>query len=449
MSGSIGSESVVWLIAIAVFLVGVAIVLARFNLLPGRKRQGREELFEDAIGEGRLQVLESTSVDADRRLILVRCDEVEHLIMVGGPADVVVESDVRKSRSGAKPARPPAIEGHARPAGLNGRAEGPMTRSGEAAAAAFEASLRAEPKGPQATVPEERRAPEQKMPEARAEATPEEAPARPAALPRPALSAVPAPANQPPGRKEASPSPAGPENRASTSGGARAGDPGESRGRRPERSEPQIGGRREEPGIPERRATAGRDNGAAAPQPLSLPSAQLPWPEPDSVESEIVRALSIESSAPPPPPQQPQAIHNPAKPQVYAAASKPPSDPATTLGDLAERLEEALAREVQSASKTRGRVEPSLEAFSFDRPAPERTPPEAKPQPQAKERREPPKVVAPAPEPEVRRDRSPAPERQEEAPVISLNARRREPVDPLEDEMARLLGELTGDTNRR
>jgi hypothetical protein len=30
--------------------------------------------------------------------------------------------------------------------------------------------------------------------------------------------------------------------------------------------------------------------------------------------------------------------------------------------------------------------------------------------------------------------------------VISLNARRRESADSLEDEMARLLGELTGDT---
>jgi hypothetical protein len=33
--------------------------------------------------------------------------------------------------------------------------------------------------------------------------------------------------------------------------------------------------------------------------------------------------------------------------------------------------------------------------------------------------------------------------------VISLNARRREASDPLEDEMARLLGELTGDTKGR
>jgi hypothetical protein len=57
--------------------------------------------------------------------------------------------------------------------------------------------------------------------------------------------------------------------------------------------------------------------------------------------------------------------------------------------------------------------------------------------------------MAPAPEPEPRREPpAPAEHRQEEAPVINLSARRREPADPLEDEMARLLGELAGDTKR-
>jgi hypothetical protein len=57
--------------------------------------------------------------------------------------------------------------------------------------------------------------------------------------------------------------------------------------------------------------------------------------------------------------------------------------------------------------------------------------------------------MAPSPEPEPRREAPPAPERREETPVISLNSRRREAADPLEDEMARLLGELTSDTKGR
>ena len=58
-------------------------------------------------------------------------------------------------------------------------------------------------------------------------------------------------------------------------------------------------------------------------------------------------------------------------------------------------------------------------------------------------------TMAAAPEPEARREPAPKPEHREETPVISLNSRRREAADPLEDEMARLLGELTSDTKGR
>jgi flagellar protein FliO/FliZ len=42
----------------------------------------------------RLAVIDYASVDARRRLILVRRDNVEHLLMIGGPTDVVVESNI-------------------------------------------------------------------------------------------------------------------------------------------------------------------------------------------------------------------------------------------------------------------------------------------------------------------------------------------------------------------
>jgi flagellar protein FliO/FliZ len=42
----------------------------------------------------RLAVIDHTSVDARRRLVLVRRDNVEHLLMIGGPSDVVVESNI-------------------------------------------------------------------------------------------------------------------------------------------------------------------------------------------------------------------------------------------------------------------------------------------------------------------------------------------------------------------
>ena len=44
--------------------------------------------------EPRLAVLEQASVDRMRRLVLIRRDDVEHLIMTGGPVDVVIETGI-------------------------------------------------------------------------------------------------------------------------------------------------------------------------------------------------------------------------------------------------------------------------------------------------------------------------------------------------------------------
>jgi hypothetical protein len=186
-------------------------------------------------------------------------------------------------------------------------------------------------------------------------------------------------------------------------------------------------------GEPRARATRDANGDAAAreaPKPGGLPPADVPWPDTDSVETEIVQALNAE-------------------PGSASAEKKEPREPAkakstnssTTLGDLADRLEEALAREVKAANQSRSRLDLNLDAFGFGREkSKERTEPKLRPEPAH---------PAAAPEPEAKQESRPAPDRQEETPVISLNARRREPVDPLEDEMARLLGELTGDTGRR
>src|SRR5690606_2517998 len=43
----------------------------------------------------RLDVVDATAVDAQRRLVLVRRDNIEHLILIGGPTDVVIEPGIR------------------------------------------------------------------------------------------------------------------------------------------------------------------------------------------------------------------------------------------------------------------------------------------------------------------------------------------------------------------
>jgi flagellar protein FliO/FliZ len=50
-----------------------------------------------ANGRGRqprLAVIDSANVDGRRRLLLIRRDNVEHLLMIGGPTDVVVETSI-------------------------------------------------------------------------------------------------------------------------------------------------------------------------------------------------------------------------------------------------------------------------------------------------------------------------------------------------------------------
>jgi len=44
--------------------------------------------------EKRLGIVEQSSVDGRRKLVLVRRDDVEHLIMTGGPVDVVIETGI-------------------------------------------------------------------------------------------------------------------------------------------------------------------------------------------------------------------------------------------------------------------------------------------------------------------------------------------------------------------
>jgi hypothetical protein len=224
-----------------------------------------------------------------------------------------------------------------------------------------------------------------------------------------------------------------------------------------------------------------------------LANADRDVPEANGIEDEIVRALQSEEEDPALPPQEQPRLEQPrveqprqeqrpqeqhpgaraseVKPaEAVTAGAKTGASPATTLGDLAERLEEALAREVNAANQTRSRVDDDLDVFDFelDRPSrggatepqhdavAERPQPEPQRATQSPPQSAPPaaapaaaRVIAPSPEPEWQEPQAPAERQQEEAPVINLHERRREAADPLEDEMARLLGELTGDSNRR
>jgi hypothetical protein len=73
----------------------------------------------DAAGRSRqprLAVVDATAIDSRRKLVIIRRDNTEHLLMIGGPTDVVVETNIL--RSGAAVAREaPAVRSGAGAAG--------------------------------------------------------------------------------------------------------------------------------------------------------------------------------------------------------------------------------------------------------------------------------------------------------------------------------------------
>ncbi|MBZ9738518.1 MULTISPECIES: flagellar biosynthetic protein FliO [unclassified Mesorhizobium] len=155
------AAALLWTFAALILLVIVLVII----------RLVRNLTFGTFVAGGRnrktrLAVMDATAVDSHRRLVLVRRDDIEHLLLIGGPTDVVVERDIRL----AAPRRP-ALTGDG----------GPQPVAATAAPAA-------KPRPPQpAPVPPRQAPPPQAAPMA--------APARPRpAAPPPA----PAPAPKPP-----------------------------------------------------------------------------------------------------------------------------------------------------------------------------------------------------------------------------------------------------------
>ncbi|MGI2032120.1 hypothetical protein ACRQ1B_06970 [Rhizobium panacihumi] len=87
-------------IAIAVLGVGAGFLCLILVLWLIRGRGGPSPFLRGGKNrQPRLQVLDAAAVDTRRRLVLVRRDDVEHLIMIGGPTDVVIESSIVDGRS--------------------------------------------------------------------------------------------------------------------------------------------------------------------------------------------------------------------------------------------------------------------------------------------------------------------------------------------------------------
>jgi flagellar protein FliO/FliZ len=92
-----------WVIAFGVILV----LLVLLGLFARQIKDGRLRIKGQGGGrtrQPRLGVVDIHDLDRQRQLVLIRRDNVEHLVMIGGASDVVIETNI--VRSGARAAMP-------------------------------------------------------------------------------------------------------------------------------------------------------------------------------------------------------------------------------------------------------------------------------------------------------------------------------------------------------
>ncbi|WP_331374440.1 flagellar biosynthetic protein FliO [Sinorhizobium chiapasense] len=182
----VGDNGSRFIIAAAAVAVGLLCLVAVLWIM--RHRPSSPFVRGGKNRQPRLAVLDAAAVDARRRLVLVRRDDVEHLIMIGGPTDIVIES--RIAPEGTSPAETSAA-----------------VAAEQEAVEAPKAAPRPEPRPAPAPIPAEPAAAVQVRPAARTEeqaqpAAPRVEPAPPiriAAEQRPATAAQP-PQQQPSAR---------------------------------------------------------------------------------------------------------------------------------------------------------------------------------------------------------------------------------------------------------
>ncbi|AIJ71334.1 conserved hypothetical protein [Brucella suis bv. 3 str. 686] len=99
LSGIIGESAaniVGFVLIFAIILGGIFVVLGII-----RRFSGGTFVSSGRMRQPRLSVMDAAAVDSRRKLVLIRRDDVEHLLLIGGPTDVVVEQNiVLESRAG-------------------------------------------------------------------------------------------------------------------------------------------------------------------------------------------------------------------------------------------------------------------------------------------------------------------------------------------------------------
>ena len=93
------------------FFIAFAVVLGLIGLTAWLVRRFAGNRLGNAAARGRqprLAVIDAATVDARRRLVLIRRDNIEHLLMIGGPTDLVVEPNIVRAVGSREVTREPA-----------------------------------------------------------------------------------------------------------------------------------------------------------------------------------------------------------------------------------------------------------------------------------------------------------------------------------------------------
>jgi len=102
MTNMIGDNKVLlWILGAAALLLAALILVLLYRLLFGRRLRGGG----GRARQPRLGVVDAYDLDRHRQLVIVRRDNIEHLVMIGGPNDVLIESAIVRSAAAAQEPR--------------------------------------------------------------------------------------------------------------------------------------------------------------------------------------------------------------------------------------------------------------------------------------------------------------------------------------------------------
>ena len=93
------------------FFIAFLVVLALIGLTAWLVRRFGANRLGGGAARGRqprLAVIDAATVDGRRRLVLIRRDNIEHLLMIGGPTDLVVEPNIVRAVGSREVTREPA-----------------------------------------------------------------------------------------------------------------------------------------------------------------------------------------------------------------------------------------------------------------------------------------------------------------------------------------------------